>query len=442
MANDLVQMYGPGYAGYLNARNRATQEQMQGLQGLGMLSNMQTAQLQRDALQAQLAERQRAMQQAQERDTQVRGYLSGQTVTPEQAGSLPGGPTNENAGMIGAQTQPPALGGMPIDQVRALYMFGGADAVAKAMQENLKTPEKARLISMLPQSAQPAALLHAAGVGPQVSSFDAGGTMGMQSYDPVTQSVSVVSQRPKTAAPASRPVWLNNDGSVDESLYQRQIGLNRAGAAAAPSLTINSPLLPGKDAANKVDQNILDAGQQMSGLTAIEQQYRPEYQTLGARWSALQTGMKERLGLGVSREDKQALQDFTKYRAVAANQLNSYIKAMTGAALSEAEAERLTKAVPNAGQGMFDGDSPTEFKAKLDAVTADLRKAIARNVFIKRRGFAIGDVPLEQMPSIINNRGAEIKEEIKQSSPNTSDADIAKMARRRLAEEFGLIYEQ
>lgn len=111
-----------------------------------------------------------------------------------------------------------------------------------------------------------------AGIGPQFKTMDGGGSNIGFTFDPASQQVSPVFDAPKTAAPASRPMWLNADNTVDEGLYQRQAGLNRAGASQGASLTISSPLIPGKEAQNTNDQGILDAGQMMSGMTAIQQE--------------------------------------------------------------------------------------------------------------------------------------------------------------------------
>ena len=75
----------------------------------------------------------------------------------------------------------------------------------------------------------------------------------------------------------------------------------------------------------------------------------------------------------MSATDRKYLEDFTTLRAKSVSNLNSYIKEMTGAAMSEAEAKRLMAVMPNAGTGVFDGDSPTQFKTKLDVVVREAK---------------------------------------------------------------------
>ncbi len=407
---DISRLYGPGYAGYLHGVEQVQQRNDQALKGLGLLSNMQTDQARIGMLQQQFAAKQEQERIAQERyaatDAQFRGLLS----QPDEVvqGSL----------------------GMPRAQAEALYAAGGPDAFAKVLQENAKQSEAMRLIGMLPPEQRPAAIRSKTGIAPSFHTLDTGGAQTGYTFDPVNNQVSQVFAAQKTPSPGSIPFEMS-DLSPDAA-RQFSITKARAGAAQAPSLTINSPLIPGKEASNKIDAGILDTGAQLSGMSSIEAAYKPEYQTLGTKYDALKTGWKEKLGLGVKPEDKRLLADFSQYKVNAANALNSYIKAMTGAAMSEPEAERIMKGIPVAGNGLFDGDSPTEFKSKMDQTMGNLRMVMARFSFMKRQGFALGQVPLEQMPQIMRKRRDEIRAEV---------GDKPDEVKRRLAQEFGLVYE-
>jgi hypothetical protein len=112
--------------------------------------------------------------------------------------------------------------------------------------------------------------------------------------------------------------------------------------------------------------------------------------------------------------------------------------------MSIPEAERITRAMPNPGTGIFDGDSPTEFKSKMDDAIRVARMAEARFVYLKRNGMSLTDaagnsiVPLERMPSLMNERGRELEQTVKQRNPSANAQDIRKMVTRQLAQEFGL----
>lgn len=119
---DLSRLYGPGYAGYLHGRQQVDQRNMQGMQGLGMLSDMQTQGLQREGMQAQMLERQRKAQIEQNQLQQIQGLLNR--------------PDEELAQAIG----------MPAAQARSLFAMGGPGALTKVMEHNAQLTPEQRLI--------------------------------------------------------------------------------------------------------------------------------------------------------------------------------------------------------------------------------------------------------------------------------------------------------
>ena len=202
----------------------------------------------------------------------------------------------------------------------------------------------------------------------------------------------------------------------------------------------NAPIIPGKPAQNKVDEGLLDAGMRMQQLTAIERQFRPEFQEIGAKWDAIKLSARDKSGLmPLDVGEKQRLTQFSQFKRNAIDAMNQYIKSVTGAAMTNAEAERILRGLPNTGTGLFDGDSPTEFKAKLDDTMRQVRMAEARLVYIKRNGLNLGDVELDRMPTLMNQRGAEIEGLVRKSNPKMPDDAMKKLVRRNLAQEFGLV---
>lgn len=200
----------------------------------------------------------------------------------------------------------------------------------------------------------------------------------------------------------------------------------------------------GKAASTKVDEGLLDTTARISRLDQIQQTFKPEYQQIGTRLGNAWAGLKNSLGVGISETDKSKLTEFSAYKRKAIENINTYIHDMTGSAMGVQEAQRLMQAVPNPGQSWYDGDSPIEFKAKLDDTIKSLKMAEARAVYIKRNGISTNaedfdkQVPLERMPQIINQRGTELEGITKKRYPQMSDADLNKTVRRQLAQEFGL----
>jgi hypothetical protein len=215
-------------------------------------------------------------------------------------------------------------------------------------------------------------------------------------------------------------------------------------AGHGTDVTVNTgPMAPSKTAGTKVDEDLLGLTKSVMALDQISAQYKPEYQRFANRAEFAALGVKDST-VGLTNKEKQDLTEFSAYKRNAVGQINQYIHDMTGAAMGVQEAQRLMRAVPNPGSGIFDGDSPTEFKAKLDDVVSKTKMAVARLAYIKRNGMSLDDgkgnpvVPLERMPELINKRGGEIKTELKKAQPDVSDKALDKAVRRQLSVEFGL----
>lgn len=121
-------------------------------------------------------------------------------------------------------------------------------------------------------------------------------------------------------------------------------------------------------------------------LEEIKASYRPEFQQIPTRINNLWLSGKEKLGANLSGDEVKQLQDFSIYRQNAINAVNNYIRDITGAQMSVAEAERLAKALPQPGVGIFDGDSPTVFKAKLDNAIRQIELIRQRNAYFLAKG--------------------------------------------------------
>jgi hypothetical protein len=139
----------------------------------------------------------------------------------------------------------------------------------------------------------------------------------------------------------------------------------------------------------------------------------------------------------LSPQDVETLRDFSQFRQNSINNLSQTIKDLTGAAMGIQEADRIMAGMPNAGTGLFDGDSPTEFKAKLDNVTKQMRNVEARNAYILRKGLSFKDIPLDNVPKLINDRAAELAREYRVDLKNATPTQLSAI-KRQLAVEFGI----
>jgi hypothetical protein len=178
----------------------------------------------------------------------------------------------------------------------------------------------------------------------------------------------------------------------------------------------------------------------LARLTDIQASYRPEFQQFLPRLSARWASIRERAGADLAPRDRAQLEAFSQYRASAFDNLNETIRAVTGSAMGVAEAERIIATMPNPGTGVFDGDSPTEFKAKMDRAIEATRNALIRANYAQSRGLNPTEtgIELHQVPRLFNRRGMEIAAEIRRANPSMQSEEVQRQTRARLRQEFGI----
>jgi hypothetical protein len=78
----------------------------------------------------------------------------------------------------------------------------------------------------------------------------------------------------------------------------------------------------------------------LTRLEGIERDFKPEYQEVGSRLGAKWTSIQAKLGRDVGKKDRTFLIKYAKYKREASENINRYIKEITGAQMSEKEADR------------------------------------------------------------------------------------------------------
>lgn len=192
----------------------------------------------------------------------------------------------------------------------------------------------------------------------------------------------------------------------------------------------------GRAAQTTVQTKILNAGDTLAAVSALKARAKPEYQTIGTRWGNLTTAWKEKGGLGVDPKDQAALDDFSEYRATGAQLFSQTLKDLSGLAITEAEMKRAEGWIPNTGTGLFDGDSPTQFKSKSDRFEDFTKKALAKYQYINKHGLDVDAVDVDAMPKIMQRRGDDIAK--KYESQGLKGPALTNAVKGTLAEEFGL----
>lgn len=201
-----------------------------------------------------------------------------------------------------------------------------------------------------------------------------------------------------------------------------------------------------KPTVNDIEQRTVNAAASLARLSDVEAKFDPKFleiptrlKMMGASWSA-KAG--ESLGGKLSPEQRKEMGRYAQFRSSAANNLNTTLKELSGAAVTPQEAERLLADIPNPGSGVFDGDDPVTFDAKQKRAIMGQRAAIARYNFMRSRGLMFDKNSLDQfmalddVPAAIDRRGAEIEAQLKKSGADANTID--QQVRKKLKQEFGI----
>ncbi len=220
---------------------------------------------------------------------------------------------------------------------------------------------------------------------------------------------------PSSADPTTR-VTVNKDGTVT---YENGTGLS-------------SPL--SKPTVTNLEKKVLDTTEQLARLKGIESSFNPKYLGLPNQLKNEVTNLQDRVFGDISDERADELAKSTEMRMNVINNLNEYIRDITGATVGQGdESKRLKSAVPT----MEDGK--VVFQSKLRTAMKLNRAALQRQHYALRNGLAPTETgySLDEVPKLVNKRGAEIEREIRQSNPGLSNDMIKKNLQMRLKEEFG-----
>jgi hypothetical protein len=196
-----------------------------------------------------------------------------------------------------------------------------------------------------------------------------------------------------------------------------------------------------KPTINALEEQAMAAGNALARLDQVQRGYKPEYLQLGTKIGNSWSAVREKMGANLPEGDRQALTEFSQFRRDSIGVVNQTIKDITGAAMSVPEAQRISRQVPDPGTGIFDGDSPTEFQAKLDGVMKDTKNALLRANWARAKGLdpLKTGVELSEVPALINKRGNEIAAQVKQANPQADEQAIRQLVRQQLGREFGLL---
>jgi len=231
---------------------------------------------------------------------------------------------------------------------------------------------------------------------------------------------------------------------------QYRIGLEKL-RKSGQTINVNtgSPALQ-KPTINKLEESIKNTTEGIDRLDAIGQQFSPRFLTTPNRALMAVYNQADKWNIPLDSDSQKELAESSQFLQDSINNINLYIKYITGAQMSYQEADRLRLAAPDPGEGVFGKDGPTKFKAKLDNAVKGAKLARMRAVYIRQKGMSVKEVrdgdrddvafpiSLSQMQSIYDDRGEALERQMKKDNPAMEMSDIVSRVRAQLKEEFGM----
>lgn len=260
-------------------------------------------------------------------------------------------------------------------------------------------------------------------LGPQKKAADPTTAMGAflkQNPNATPDEIADFAQKLK-----GKGIKINTDGSIEIGGPQNDITVASKSAAQKEIMSIND---------------------QYSRVRDIAQSYQRKFTEVPTKFEKFWDATKEKFGGKLSPEDEKELREYTTFRSRVVNNINRYIKYITGAQMSEKEADRLRLPLPDTGEGggifsVFKGDSHSQFQAKLDNVMRELGLANARYNYYLNKGFS--DVQIKALVSSekaipigeVEYLMSERENQLKKQNPNMSTEDIASILQKEFMGE-------
>lgn len=131
----------------------------------------------------------------------------------------------------------------------------------------------------------------------------------------------------------------------------------------------------------EAQRRVMVNSEAMDRIRDIQGTYEDRFLTWPTQLEAKYYSIKEKAGFGLDPEEEKLLGDYDEFRDSTLENLNLYIKDITGAQMSEKEADRIEKAVANLKE------SPTEFKRGIRRIMKTLRRRDRMYRYMLNHGF-------------------------------------------------------
>lgn len=240
---------------------------------------------------------------------------------------------------------------------------------------------------------------------------------------------------------AEGPKWNPKDEGFDISMDKEGNVRITKGAGGTGGGVGAGPSGMTKPTQTAIEKKLFDSTNALARLQRIEQSFKPEYLTWKTKLGQQITSWKTKAGIEISPEDKQMRMEFSTFQRRAMSNLNQYLNELSGAAITEQEAKRLTQAMPDPQK-----DDPIDFESKMRDVIEESKLSISRYNYLLANGWTeeqiVGSIKKNSIQSIgafksqIQARIKEIREEEK--AAGTYEGDIPGIVKQKLRQEFKL----
>ena len=154
---------------------------------------------------------------------------------------------------------------------------------------------------------------------------------------------------------------------------------------------------PVKKVVADLQTSVLESNNQLSLLASIGDTYKPEYLTFFAKGKKAVLATAEKFGVTLPEDQQKFVAEYTVFTQNALDSLNLYIKFITGAQMSNVEADRLRKGFPDA-----ENNSATEFIARYEGT---VRKMLG---YTQRASEALRTGNMGLLPKDADSLGTDI----------------------------------
>lgn len=334
---------------------------------------------------------------------------------------------------------------------RAKTLFDAAKVVVDRLDPN-DVGTFFKNLDSLPDNTDPYAAVAQASQGLGVARDKESGfslSPGQRRYDPGGKLIAEAPAKPEKPAAKYGPLAL--DERVGK-YYQENLTTGKREWVSPPSgmeltvgedgkVTLTTGSRKGMERRTRgdIESNLQGGREGLARLEQIAASYKPEYQELiprlGFKWDEVKSRLPELFG-NLEDADRNSLIEYTIFRREAIENINRYIKEITGAQMSAQEADRLRLAQPDPGEGVLGGDAPAVFEGKLMGAMRSLKLAYARYLYAYRNGLdpLDGSITIEDMPAIIDRRGDELEASMQDLEEEERRARVL----QALSEEFGV----